>query len=79
MSRETGRFGITANVVEPGWVRTPLTESADESVRAAALAETQTGELVEPDDVAAAVVFLCGPGARRVTGQILRVDSGQHM
>jgi NAD(P)-dependent dehydrogenase (short-subunit alcohol dehydrogenase family) len=79
VSREVGRFGITANVVEPGWVRTPLTEAADESVRAAALAETQTGELVEPADVAAAVVYLCGPGARRVTGQILRVDSGQHM
>ncbi|HSN68506.1 MAG TPA: SDR family NAD(P)-dependent oxidoreductase [Thermoanaerobaculia bacterium] len=79
VSREVGSFGITANVIEPGYARTPLTESLDPQVLATALAETQLGELVEPDDVAAAVVFLCGPGGRRITGQILRVDSGQHM
>ena len=27
VARETGRFGITVNVIEPGWVRTPLTEA----------------------------------------------------
>jgi 3-oxoacyl-[acyl-carrier protein] reductase len=79
VSREVGRFGVTANVIEPGYARTPLTESLDPQVLATALAETQLGELVEPDDVAAAVVFLCGAGGRRITGQILRVDSGQHM
>jgi acetoacetyl-CoA reductase/3-oxoacyl-[acyl-carrier protein] reductase len=79
VSREVGRFGIAVNVVEPGWVRTPLTESADKSLREAALAETQLGEIVEPEDIAAAVVFLCGPGARRMTGQVLRVDAGQYI
>ncbi len=79
VSRETGRFGILANVVEPGWVRTPMTDAIAEHVREAAIAETLIGELVEPEDVASAVVFLCGPGARRVTGQILRVDAGQYL
>ncbi len=79
VSRETGRFGILVNVVEPGWVRTPLTDAIAEHVREAAIAETLIGELVEPEDVASAVVFLCGPGARRVTGQILRVDAGQYL
>jgi 3-oxoacyl-[acyl-carrier protein] reductase len=79
VSRETGRFGILVNVIEPGWVRTPLTESIAEHVREAALAETLIGELVEPEDVASAVVFLCGPGARRITGQVLRVDAGQYL
>jgi 3-oxoacyl-[acyl-carrier protein] reductase len=77
--RETGRFGILVNVIEPGWVRTPLTESVPGEIRAAALAETQLGEFAEPQDVAAAVLFLCGPGARRITGQILRVDAGQYL
>ena len=76
-ARESGRFGVTVNVVEPGWVRTPLTEAAPGSVRDAALAETLTGEFVEPCDVAASVLFLCSDGARRITGQVLRVDSGQ--
>lgn len=79
VSREVGRFGVLVNVVEPGWVRTPLTERVDEKTRQAAVSETQLGELVEPCDVAAAVVFLCGPGGRRVTGQILRVDAGQYL
>jgi len=79
VSRETGHFGILVNVVEPGWVRTPLTERLPESVRQQAVSETLLGELVEPEDVAAAVVFLSGPGSRRMTGQILRVDAGQYL
>ena len=79
VSRETGGFGILVNVVEPGWVRTPLTEKLPEDVRNKALSETLLGELVEPEDVAAAVVFLSGSGSRRMTGQILRVDAGQYL
>jgi 3-oxoacyl-[acyl-carrier protein] reductase len=79
VSRETGHFGILVNVVEPGWVRTPLTEQLPASVREKAVAETLLGQLVEPEDVAAAVVFLSGPGSRRMTGQILRVDAGQYL
>jgi len=76
-ARETGRFGITVNVIEPGWVRTPMTEAAAAPVREAALAETLLGELVEPGDVAGAVVFLAA--APRITGQTLRVDAGQYL
>ena len=77
VARETGRFGINVNVIEPGWVRTPMTEAVAQPVRDAALAETLLGELVEPEDVAAAVVFLAA--AHRITGQTLRVDAGQYL
>ena len=77
--RETGRFGICVNVVEPGWVRTPMTETLPDEVRRRALEETLLGELVEPDDIASAVVYLAGPGGRRITGQVLRVDAGQYV
>ncbi len=77
VARETGRFGIRVNVVEPGWVRTPLTDARPKELRDAARDETELGELVEPCDVAALVAFLCGPGGRRITGQVLRVDAGQ--
>jgi acetoacetyl-CoA reductase/3-oxoacyl-[acyl-carrier protein] reductase len=79
LARETGRFGITANVVEPGWVRTRLTEQYAQELRDAARAETLLGELVTPDDVAATVSFLCGPGGKRITGQVIRVDAGQYL
>ena len=79
VSRETGRFGIRVNVVEPGWVRTPMTEALPAELRQRALDETLLGELVEPEDIAAAVTYLAGPGGRRITGQILRVDAGQYV
>jgi NAD(P)-dependent dehydrogenase (short-subunit alcohol dehydrogenase family) len=73
------RFGVLVNVIEPGWVRTPMTEATPPKVREAALAESLVGSFVEPEDIAAAVVFLCGPGGRQITGQILRVDGGQFL
>ena len=79
VARETGRFGILINVVEPGWVRTPLTDALPQKARDAAIAESALGKLLEPSNVASAVLFLCGPGASHITGQILRVDGGQYL
>lgn len=79
VAREAGRFGVLVNVIEPGWVRTPLTEVVPQAVRDAALAESLLGSFLDPEDVAGAVTFLCGPGGRRITGQILRVDGGQFL
>ena len=79
VARETARFGVLVNVVEPGWVRTPLTEAVPKEVKDAALAESLLGTFLEPADVASAVLFLCGPGGSRITGQILRVDGGQFL
>jgi len=79
VAREAGRFGILVNVVEPGWVRTPLTEKVPPQVREAALAESLVGSFLDPEDIANAVLYLCGPGGKRVTGQVLRVDGGQFL
>lgn len=79
VARETGRLGILVNVIEPGWVRTPLTEALPAAVRQAAEAESLLGSVLDVSDVADAVLFLCGPGASRITGQILRVDAGQFL
>lgn len=79
VAREVGRFGILVNVVEPGWVRTPLTETVPQAAKDAALTENLLGSFIEPADVAASVLFLCGPGAACITGQILRVDGGQFL
>jgi NAD(P)-dependent dehydrogenase (short-subunit alcohol dehydrogenase family) len=79
VARETGRFGITVNVIEPGWVRTPLTDAVPQEIRDAAAAQSLIGELLDPSDIANAVLYLCGPGGARITGQILRVDAGQYL
>jgi 3-oxoacyl-[acyl-carrier protein] reductase len=79
VARETGKFGVLVNVIEPGWVRTPLTDKVPQAIKDAALAESLVGSFLEPDDIASAVTYLCGPGGRRITGQILRVDGGQFL
>jgi 3-oxoacyl-[acyl-carrier protein] reductase len=76
-ARELGRSGVTVNVVEPGWVDTPMTLAVPAEFRDAAKAEALTGELCQPQDIAAAVGFLCQAEARQITGQIIRVDGGQ--
>lgn len=77
VAREVADFGILVNVVEPGWVRTPLTEQVPLELREAAINASLLKKALEPADVANAVVYLCGPGGRYITGQILRVDAGQ--
>ncbi|MDP8922476.1 MAG: SDR family oxidoreductase, partial [Chloroflexota bacterium] len=41
-----------------------------------ARARTPAGRMVEPEDLAQAVAFLCGPGAQMIRGQVLVVDGG---
>jgi 3-oxoacyl-[acyl-carrier protein] reductase len=76
-AREVSGFGILVNVVEPGWVRTPLTDKVPAELREAAIEASLLKKALEPVDVAHAVLYLCGPGGRFITGQILRVDAGQ--
>lgn len=74
--------GIRVNCVNPGTVDTPwigrLLDAADdpEAERAAFDARQPHGRLVSADEVAAAIVYLAGPGAGSVTGTALAVDGG---
>jgi NAD(P)-dependent dehydrogenase (short-subunit alcohol dehydrogenase family) len=92
LARELAGTGVTSNVVSPGAilvdaVRDFLMEIAPlhgwgqtwpEVERAAneSLVKTDVGRLGAPDEIAAAVLYLCGPLAAYVSGAILRVDGG---
>ncbi len=77
VAKELGRNGVTANVIEPGWIDTPMTLAVPAEFRDAAREETITGELGQPQDIADTVDYLISDGARQVTGQVIRVDGGQ--
>ncbi|MDW8478734.1 MAG: SDR family oxidoreductase [Xanthomonadales bacterium] len=70
--------GIRVNAVAPWYVRTRRTAPAlaDPDYREAVLARTPLARIGEPEEVAAAVAFLCLPAARWITGQVLAVDGG---
>jgi len=69
---------IRVNAVAPTFVRTDLTVPVFSNPRLleAVMAHTPLGVLPEPDDIAAAVLYLAAPAARCVTGVVLPVDSG---
>lgn len=77
-AREYAAAGIRVNAVCPGWTRTPLIAAslADPDVEAARANQAPMGRLGTPEEVAAAVVWLCSNAASFVTGTSLVIDGG---
>ena len=85
---EGAEHGVTSNCVNPAYVRTPLVEgqiadqarthgiSEDEVVEQIMLAPAAVRRLIEPDEVAEAVAYLCSPAAASITGSSLVMDGG---
>ncbi len=76
LAREVGRIGITVNAVAPGFVDTALTAELDPASRDKIVGRAALRRLARPEDVAAMVAFLLGPGGDNITGAVLTVDAG---
>jgi NAD(P)-dependent dehydrogenase (short-subunit alcohol dehydrogenase family) len=75
---EWAAYGIRVNAVAPAFTRTALVEPlmADAAIKRAIIDATPLGRLVEPEEVASAVVFLASDAAAMITGHTLPVDGG---
>ncbi len=76
LAREVGSRGITVNAVAPGFIATDMTDSLADEQRQALLDQTPLERLGDPEEVAAAVVYLASPAAGFITGETLNINGG---
>ena len=79
-AKELARYNIRVNAVAPV-AATPMTEKlrTDEKLSGLYLKQIPLGRFGEPDEIAAAFVYLASPQASYVTGQVLSIDGGLYM
>jgi len=78
-AKELGPKGVTVNAVAPGMVMTEMATTLPQEILDAALAETALKRLADPGDIAHTVLFLLSDAARMITGEVIKVDSGQYI
>jgi 3-oxoacyl-[acyl-carrier protein] reductase len=78
-AREFASRGVTANALAPGFIETDMTAVLPEELRKDLLKRIPLNRFGQPEDIAAAALFLAGAGSAYVTGQVLVVDGGMVM
>jgi len=76
MSRELAPFGITVNMVAPGWIPVERHEKISQSLKDEYRGRIPAGRWGTPQDIAGAVVYLASEEASFVTGQTISVNGG---
>ncbi len=76
---EVASRGITVNCVAPGFITTAMTEKLTDDQKSGILAQVPAGRMGDPEEIAAAVLYLASPEAGYVTGTTLHVNGGMAM
>jgi len=79
LAQEIGSRNVTVNCVAPGFIDTDMTQALGEEQRAKLVEQVPLKRLGKPEDIAAAVAFLAGPGAAYITGTTVHVNGGMYM
>ncbi len=78
-AKELAPFGVRVNAIQPGLVRTAMTEAMPRDVLEARVAETPLKRIGEPDDVANVALFLASDLSSYMTGSVVEVSGGRNM
>ena len=79
LAQEVASRGITVNCVAPGFIATAMTGALNDEQKARISAQIPAGRMGNPDEIAAAALYLASPEAAYVTGQTLHVNGGMAM
>ncbi|RWK43810.1 SDR family NAD(P)-dependent oxidoreductase [Mesorhizobium sp.] len=85
---ENAKSGVTVNAVCPGFVETEMLKSSiqrivektgrsDEDARTSLASTNPQGRFIQPEEIAATVLWLCGDAARSITGQTISISGGE--
>lgn len=88
LAAETAKSGVTVNAVCPGFVETEMLEEtiqriiektgrSAEQARSSLASTNPQGRFIQPDEVAAAVLWLCGAAAQSITAQAISISGGE--
>jgi 3-oxoacyl-[acyl-carrier protein] reductase len=78
-AKEVAFKNVRVNAVQPGLIRTAMTEAMPERVWNSKLAEIPMGRAAEPSEVASVVVFLASDMSSYMTGTVLEITGGRHI
>jgi 3-oxoacyl-[acyl-carrier protein] reductase len=79
LAYEVASRGITVNAVAPGFIATAMTDKLNEDQKAGIMGQIPAGRMGDPEDIAAAVLYLSSAQAGYVTGATLHVNGGMAM
>ncbi|GAC1353532.1 MAG: beta-ketoacyl-ACP reductase [Herpetosiphon sp.] len=75
-ARELGKYGITANAIAPGFIKTDMTGNMPEKVPEQMVEHTPANRIGLPQDVANGYLFLASEEASFINGTVLNIDGG---
>jgi len=78
-AREVARYGVRVNAIQPGLIRTPMTEAMPQHAWDQKLSEIPLGRAGEPSEIASVAVFYASPLSSYITGEVTEVSGGRSM
>jgi 3-oxoacyl-[acyl-carrier protein] reductase len=78
-SKELAYLGVRVNAIQPGLIRSAMTEAMPQRIWDSKVAEVPLGRAGEPDEVAKVALFLASDLSSYMTGTVLEVTGGRHL